>query len=97
MLYFVFVLTKSGNPSPGVKTGEIAVGSRRRASLPQNPRTGGCGVSISGELPKEYKEMVVLENRSLFIWRLMSFQFCPSSELITASSQESVFRGSGWV
>lgn len=96
MLYFVFVLTKSGTPSPGVKTGEIAVGSRR-ASLPQNPRTGGGGVSTSGGLPKEYREMVVLENRSLFIWRLMSFQFCPSSELTTAGSQESVFRGPGCV
>lgn len=41
--------------------------------------------------------MVVLENGSLSIWRRMSFRVCPSSELITAGSRESVFGGSGCI
>lgn len=43
------------------KTGEVAVGRRRSTSLSQNPRTGACGVSTSGELREEFRNTVCLE------------------------------------
>lgn len=40
ILSLVFILSESGSPSHVAKTGEIAVGCRRRAARPRNSRAG---------------------------------------------------------
>ena len=63
----------------------VAVSYRESTYWPQNSRTGACGVSYLWRISERVEERVVLENRSLSIWRWMSSQDCPSSELITVA------------
>lgn len=60
-----------------------------------SPSTGVWGVSTSGALQKEYREVVVLEHRSLSLWR-WKIPVPSSLEVVTAGSRESVW-GSGCV